>query len=911
LNTSNKLTLFAADESGAFGCNTTLWDEVRVRSYINSTLNYTFGTETAISGIPSVSGTNRTATQLLVNASGYEDWNLTFRAPYVYNETNVTMKGWLNITFNGSMVIRDPTFTQVLIPLSVNVTFTEESLVWEEGKANYSANVSWDANDINYVVPYFFWIGVNSIQPNYTDCCGNFDNISGSSGGNIRWTYFNITIRPNMTSDAVGTFNNSNYAEIKWGLTMITNSTNITNVTSLAGSNQKRLWSHWINNVTWDSVVLEGSSQTFHFNLSNILNEDIQPDFILNVTLEYNGTNLTPNASLIVNNTNYHDYILTFITPSVGSNVTVNWTAWFNLSFQNTNAFRERTRKFRNNSVIVNGTQTIITTSFTLLYSNYTNNGSYDFVRGLVSDINFSCLSGSANLLRNINDSLNVNYSFVCGSPIVFNNSYVHNMEGNYSINWTLVVNNITTFESQNRQFISDLFNPIVNIDLTSNLGFFNVSSAFNITLNCTDNMYSPLNYTLLINHTTLLFNGSLPNSTNQTNQTSLQDGVNIITGVCADPFGSNIDVLNITLYLKNLALIDERNNTACDVGNLTGARVYIDDNSTYFDYKYYNLSSINISQINYTSINTTRLRFELVYSSGAIITRYIDVSLFNDTSNVRVCCNPEGVDHFEQLITSAITRPVWLKSIFSNCYVAADYTRFVFQDRKVLKAFTIERPYYLTTLINRGQVFLASLDGSIQTEINLDTLELIATPLDFSIVSSALSFHNGGANTTTILYNNSAGDNLNGTLVITDITNNAVLFNSTMATPNDWTLVFDYTTMNLTNSTMFQVVYTAITTEGLTKVTKAFFTGRGASGLILNSIAAIVAILLLLFGLSVASARITFAWLGIVVCLASLTVLFLATGGVWYITFLQAISVIVMVYIVVSMVKQGGDVLT
>jgi hypothetical protein len=131
------------------------------------------------------------------------------------------------------------------------------------------------------------------------------------------------------------------------------------------------------------------------------------------------------------------------------------------------------------------------------------------------------------------------------------------------------------------------------------------------------------------------------------------------------------------------------------------------------------------------------------------------------------------------------------------------------------------------------------------------------------------------------------------------------------MLNPNNWTLVFDYTTLNLTNSSVFQATYISITAKGLQRVVKGYFSGRGVNGIILDSIAAVVAILLLLFGLSIASARITFAWLGLVICIAAFVVLTLAVGGAWYITFLEVITAIVGVYITLNLVKQGGDILT
>lgn len=547
-----------------------------------------------------------------------------------------------------------------------------------------------------------------------------------------------------------------------------------------------------------------------------------------------------------------------------------------------------------------------------LVYSGNVSNGTYNFVRYLTTTINFTCVT-NATFIRNINGVLNTSYPVACtNATTTFTNVYLHPTEGNFTINWTLLISGVVTISTNDTPFISDLLNPVVSqLNITTNSTSFNGSTIYNVSMTCTDTMYSPLNYTLTLN-SALIFNGTKPNNTQQLNQTSITGGVIILTAVCGDQFGFSTLTLNVTFFSKILALIDEVNNIPLDVSNLTSVRVYQDDNSTYFDFKL-----ANVSTINFTTINNTQLRFELIYASGAVITRWIDVSLLNDTT-LRVCGNLEGVIHYEQLITSTLVQPVTLRSLFANCYVAADYTRFAFQDRHVLKAFTIHRSYVLSTVITSGsnsgnQVLIAGIDGSIPSEINLDVLALIANPYDFTILQSALTFrHIDGTNTTLVVYVNSANNNVNGTLVLTDITNNMVLLNTSAFTnPNNWSMVVDFTTFNLSNSTVFQLVYTSTTTEGLLKTVKTYFTGRGSSGVILNGVAAVIAIFFLLFGLSVTSARTTFSWFGILICLATFIILTKAVGGVWYITFLQGMTMIVLCYIVINLVKQGGDTLT
>lgn len=661
-----------------------------------------------------------------------------------------------------------------------------------------------------------------------------------------------------------------------------------------------------VYNTSWVTPVFESSLNNFTINLSWAMNiSNVTRDSVL-VNLTYNNTVYTP--SVLTNGTdNGNNSWAVFnvsgvVAPLIflnGTNISFNWT-FYSVSSNGTNQLNVSST---NSQMIMKIPQFI-----TVNYTGNVTNGTSIFARNLSMNVSFNCFSTiNSELIRHVNgvfeSSQNVTCSNITNSTSA---NYVSSTEGIFVINYTLNSSSFGNISSPNVSFISDLNPPtITNLSFVPKDEVFNVTLDFNVIMICADTMYSPLNYTLIVNNNTL-FNNTVSNNTIQTNSTNLISGENNLTGICADGFGNVSAVESRELIARTLALIDEVNNIDLDVTNLSGVRVYLDSNRTFFDFK-----SANVSSINFTSINETGLRFELIYVGGVTVTRYVDTAVATD-STLRVCGNLEGVTHFEQIITSSILRAVSMISIFSDCYVAADYTRFAYQDKKALKAFTIQVPYYLNTVVDGQQTLLSNVDGSIQTEINLDTLELIATPYDFSIIQSALTFQHTGTNQVTIFYRNDNDDNTAGNLTIRNVDNNTLIFTtSTFTDYNSWNYVFDYTTTNLSNSTMFQITYVTNTTSGVERTVRSYFNGRGADGLILNSIAAIVAIFMLIFGLSITTVRITFSWFGIVICLATFVVLTFATGGVWYITFLQAVTMIVLVYIIINMIKQGGETLT
>ena len=333
-------------------------------------------------------------------------------------------------------------------------------------------------------------------------------------------------------------------------------------------------------------------------------------------------------------------------------------------------------------------------------------------------------------------------------------------------------------------------------------------------------------------------------------------------------------------------------------------AKVYFDDNSSSFDFK-----GANISTTNYTTLNSsTKLRFEFgYYPTGSITTRYIDTSLFSN-NQIRVCANLDNVVHYEQLLISATVKQAILKNVYSNCIVAGDYTRFAYQDALSLKAFTIPSSYYLYTFDDGVQIQLASLDGSLSSYVNLDTLDFKRTAYNFNVLTDALTFMPDPTNPDIIIisYLNLAHSNTALNLKIKRLdTNTQLLDQSTFASYDNFTIYFNYGVYaGVTNATLFQATLTK-TASGTTSQLIKYFNNQAKNGILNGNLACVISLLLTIFGLSLTISRITFGWFGIFVELFAITLLAVAPQ-LWYIILLEAINVIILVYIVVVLVQQN-----
>jgi len=529
-----------------------------------------------------------------------------------------------------------------------------------------------------------------------------------------------------------------------------------------------------------------------------------------------------------------------------------------------------------------------------------------NWVRNLTATINLTCFdSGNTYIDTYINDTLVTSDMIHCQNASAL---YVLNVtstfEGNSTVNykWNVSYNSSYNTDMTNESFFWDIQNPTIVFNYASVDGFGNDN--VNLTMTCTDTAFSPLLYNMT-------FNGYAIVSTNYTSGFNYSNTSEINTTTsngfasCSDLFGQSNDTLAFDIFKRTLLLIDERTGNEFDVSNLTNVRIFVDDNSTFYDMKGNATAKVNV-----TLTNFTKIRAELEYSDGAIINRYIDITLANTSNTIRICANTEGTTHFEQSLLSAGQRPVAFQSVFANCFIALDYTRFAFENSFLLPAFTIATAYQLYTFDDQGdQVFLASIDGASATFINLDTLEFNLQTIDIGVLQDGIVMKSMGDNSTYIKYTNLGQSNTGLTVQIKRMDTDTLLLNQTPLDPNNFELLFDWSTLTGVNQSTQFLITLLKDRGGSVETEKAYFNTLSTIGRIASGLALIIAILLTLFGLTFAATKFIFSWFGIVLTLSAIVVLSLSTFT-WYIIFMMGMDAIILIYLTMGMfIKNQGTV--
>lgn len=634
-----------------------------------------------------------------------------------------------------------------------------------------------------------------------------------------------------------------------------------------------------------------GSTPGIHLNAYDLFSNASVDNFTFSIT----------NSTFGRTNTSSSGLATLFNLSLTGTyNVTVNITSrdYYNETFQ----------------VVFNGTSQSDSSNNTVLVlrafpyirlftPTFTGNVTGGYMATMNVSLNMTCPSGvNATLFRFINGTgTPIGPSCVNRTVITYASTYTHPYEGNFSFQWGInsTLGNFLNATTAIFNFTSDLNAPVITIlNITSAEGFINGTT--NITMQCTDTISPTLEYTLTFNGVVTARQNVTAGST-IVNTTTAAEGDNTLVGRCRDALYTTTNTTTLSIYFRLLALIDERNNVPFNLANVTSARVYFDDNSSFYDFK-----ATNRTTVNFTGLGTTKLRFELGYSSGAIVTRYVDIAL--EPGVLRVCANPEGVTHYEQLIVSSSQRPVTVRNIFSQCVIAQDYTRFAFQDAFSLRMFTIAMPYYMYTEDGGEQTFLAAIDGGLQQSyINLDTLEFSQQEYDLNILGTSMSFRKIGNDTIEIYYNNLRQEIASLTATIYRMDNATSLFStSTFSNPNEWTIYFNYSAISGINDTVqFKIDLSGLKTNGDPVDETFYFNIFGSSGKFRAPFAFVIAFLLMLFGLSFAASNLTFSWFGIIILLMVQVILGMAVAT-WYITFAQAIDAILLVYIFIALIQKN-----
>jgi len=209
---------------------------------------------------------------------------------------------------------------------------------------------------------------------------------------------------------------------------------------------------------------------------------------------------------------------------------------------------------------------------------------------------------------------------------------------------------------------------------------------------------------------------------------------------------------------------------------------------------------------------------------------------------------------------------------------------------------------YDVYTNIDDNQTYLTSIDGSIATTHNIDSLKFKSQAYNFYISGDSLLFEiNESSQRVYIYYYNVQGDNTQAILTVTNEGNDSTVLSYTATNPNEFNTYFSYAGMNVTNSTVFKAVLVKTNAGGETTI-KQYFNLLGHTALFSNGFALTIAFLLLIFGFSFVANKYAFGFFGIFVSLGSIVILSMAIGA-WYITFMITLSIVLLVYCVITLV--------
>jgi len=530
-----------------------------------------------------------------------------------------------------------------------------------------------------------------------------------------------------------------------------------------------------------------------------------------------------------------------------------------------------------------------------------------DYFRNSVITLNYVCNNKGETIISLYEDSslyntINAN----CQNENLSSTNFTYNANTEGSTTLKAYLNNTLNAVTSSNEFFSiniirDINPPkITSLNFTSNSGF----SFYDVEPNaiCTDTIMPTLNYYIDFNGANV-YNANVSSGTNYNTAQTPVYGLNTINFTCSDHFSTDNDFFSQNVYRTSISLIDEQENTLFSVGNLTGARAYFADNSTFYDFK-----STSTNQVDFTGFDLSQLRFEFIYSSGTIINRWIDVSLF-DEDDLRVCVfKDNNIQAYQQLIASTSQQPTGVKNVFSNCYVALDYTRFAFQNSQVLNAYTINALYYLYRYDNNELVYLASIDGSQESSINLDVLEFSDQSYSIDLLSPALSLEKLNNQTIIVRYDDDRTNVDSGTLTITNLDTNTDVFSIDLTNPNSFTVYYDFSTLNVNDTTLFKVSVASTLESGTVDTTSRYFNTSGRTGSMTSQLALVFSLLLTVFGITFTRASLGLGWLGLIVMIFSIIIAGMAVPTM-ALNLLIGMNIVIMLYIIVTMFSGSNEV--
>lgn len=555
-------------------------------------------------------------------------------------------------------------------------------------------------------------------------------------------------------------------------------------------------------------------------------------------------------------------------------------------------------------------------------YSNYATYSGDFYVRDLNYSIEYLCSTGlDANVQRAINDVNDSLYTGLnCNNSLhSFSDDYTHSVEGLFNIKFYISDSNNNTSLFSDVNFISDLINPTVDLNNSNTgTGFSATPGTVNLNLTCNDTISPVLDYNVL-HDSNNVFSGTFNDGNTQVIPVAASFAGDNFIGICTDLVGNTAsDVNSFDAFVNCFNLVDEQLGTPLTTIDVNEFGDLIA--TSYLTSDVFNFKSPLATSVCFTSTSSDTIRFDMNYSDGTQLFREFNQEiLLNYDQNIPVCI-AELQSFFEQDFTSARNTPVVLKQQISQCYNTADYTKYAEGDALSLRAFTVVGPYYMETFDTDGnKVVLSQINGGAPSGIQIDVLKFkldqvpIQTVDDYLGVSLLLLGNATDSNTLKFFYLNYKEDNIRVNINITD-DNGSVFDYNEVTSPNSFVFYFDHTLVPI-DGNFLTVTLTKTKDDGTTDIETKIISlqgtiqaAQGVFGGEAAGIAAIFAIVIFLFGFTMVGAKYALGWVGVIVSIISLIVLTLASQA-WYIIWLQAIILIIAIYLAIAYKDQHAAV--
>lgn len=419
----------------------------------------------------------------------------------------------------------------------------------------------------------------------------------------------------------------------------------------------------------------------------------------------------------------------------------------------------------------------------------------------------------------------------------------------------------------------------------------------------CTDLKSGTLRYLITVNGETI-FDETVPNeSLVQLDLNQFINQSNLFTFTCFDK-NNNIDYATTTgqtnnLYYTLFNLKDEQTNAAFDLSYVTRLTAKALDGNYVFDFK-----SANVTSKYFISSIDTTIRFDFNYVNGTEIFRDFALSLLDANTDTNVCAAKPQI-FYQSYLTSSTRKGIILINNNTQCYSLAAYTQYTIQDLLTQSAYTIVAPYYAYIIDGNARTLLTLIDGSNAETINLDVIEFNLTSYSINLLPGTTTFYRTDSNNIIVYYNNPNNDAAQTIFRIYNENNTLLFSHVEIISPNDLNFFFDFTTLAYdVNVLKLEITITKI--DGTIETKTTYFIPQLIPKPIVSSeLFAVLAIILLFFGLTLTSTRLTFGWFGIVLCIIALGLLAISIQT-WYIQFLEAITIVLLVYIALIMKEEN-----